>query len=256
MRRHLFALGVFVCFAGQTIQAQEPPGDPRAGQLVDCGSEKVAIFEDTTSKDGHYALGWTVRPNRKQNPVDWSIYKPDDWGAFYEKHSFIGDEGNEENQAYLLVDGVLDLTAKKFTPIPSKIPCFPGKNHSDISACWSGDQQGVRYALATIDRRFNTAELWLLTIDAQGTRARNLSPEADKAVKGYMRKRDPKDYQRYEVAYLLNGRDGDSGGLLKAAAGVVTIYFDASIPKDDVNHDDGYITLSLPQGTVIRVSKK
>lgn len=239
------------------LAAQQPAPTPAANPLVDCGSDKVAVFQDTTSKDGRYALGWTVRPNRKQEPVDWSIYNPDDVGAFYDKYPFVGtgDDDDMAKQDYRLMDGVLDLAAKRFTPLPTDNPYFPGKNHWDVGVSWSPGRTGVRQAVVGIDARFNTYNLWLVLLKADGVQIVNLSPQADKAVAGYMRKRDPKDHARYAAIYELGepARDGEPPGTV-FMKGKVAIRFSAEVPKSETDHDGGLLTVAVPKGEVLRVA--
>ena len=49
-------------------ETSTPPG----GVLVQCGDEQIATFKNTTSKDGHYAVGWTIRAKGgKEAPAPW-----------------------------------------------------------------------------------------------------------------------------------------------------------------------------------------
>ncbi len=219
---------------------------------MDCGAEKVVVFADTTSKDGRFALAWTLRPNLKKDPVDWSTYTrdPDGSFSFLTRYATEDNEGDMEKGDYLAVDGVLDWTTKKFMPLPTTVPYFPGKNRGHLSVTWSKSQRGFRFAVVANDTRFSTADLWLVVIDARGQRARNLITAADQAVQAYMRKRDPKDYRRYETSY-----DADDPRTIFGAASL-KIHFDTGIPKDDVNYDDGNITFALPQGIVTSIAKK
>ncbi len=249
-------LGILaLCFTlscARTV-AQEPADDPRADTLQDCGAEKVAIFAGTTSKDAHFALAWTLRPNRKKTPVDWSTYKRDEPMAIMEKFP-ISDEDPTAGD-YILVNGVLDLTAKRFTVLPIEDPHFPGRNHHGIAATWSEDRQGTRFAVVGNDGRFATNQLFLVHVTPQHVQPIPLSPTADKAVADRMRKRDPKDYRNYETAYELGS---DPAPASKTPSGFqknsVTIRFYTGIPKDDVNNDAGTITFTLPKGTILGVA--
>lgn len=255
MKRRFLAIGMLVSFAG-SLQAQMPDGLAKTDQPVDCGNEKVAIFEGTASKDGRYALGWTVRPNRKPGPVDWSSYRPDDPGDFYERHPFVGT-GNDydmDKQDYQLVDGVVDLRAKKFTPLQGNSPYYPGKNHWGLFVSWSKDRGGIRRAVVGNQARFSTYNLWLVSLKPDGPQIVELSPRADKAVEAYLHKRDPKDYQRYGTSYELgdSARDSEPSGTV-FAEDTVTIRFIAEIPKSERDHDAGRLTLSLATGEVLRI---
>ena len=247
----LFRLLLFALFA-PCLSAQQPPDDPQAGVLVDCGNEKVAIFERTESKDGRFALGWTIRPNQKKDPVDWSAYHRDSPLDILEKYPT--DDEHPASGDYLVLDGVLDLQQKKFTPLSSKDPYFPNYNHHGISVAWSEARGGTRYAVISNDSRFSTADLFLVRLGSAPAQVVNLSPEANKAVAERMRKRDPKDYRDYETTYYPRD-DADPGGTPRTEfrQDSVTVHFETSVPKSEVNTDTGRITFALPKGSVQHV---
>ena len=240
------------------VFAQEATPDPNAGTLVDCGAEKAVVFEDTTSKDGHFALGWTLRPNRKKELVDWSAYKRAESPAamaltLMEKYPTNDDEPAKGD--YLLVNGVLDLTAKKFAALPIKDPHFPGRNHHGVSVTWSEDRQDTRFAVVSNDDRFATVDLFLVHLTSNHVESIPLSPTADKAVAD--RKRDPKDYRNYVTTYELASDDSAEPGKKPPSEfqkDSVTIRFYTNIPKSDVNVDQGEITFALSKGTILNVT--
>lgn len=86
--------------------------DPQDGGLVDCGSEKVAVFEGTASPDGRFAFGWTVRRARNQMPVNWATYNPENLWDWLDAYPFDPDAKDAE---YRLVNGVLDLREHGFS---------------------------------------------------------------------------------------------------------------------------------------------
>ena len=233
--------------------AQEPSDDTRAGILVACGGEKVAMFERTESKDGHYALGWTIRPHRKQDPVDWSAYHRENPVDMLERYPGTTDE-EPEKADYLVVDGVLDLRAKTFTLLPSNAPFYPNRGHADIRVAWESDaRNGGPTALVAIGARFSTNDLFLVRLGAGAPQVTALSPEADKAVSDGMKKRDPKDYRSYETSYQLEPSGGLASSPVKFQPDAVTVHFETAEPKSEVNMDAGSITFALPKGSVRRV---
>lgn len=242
-----------VLLATHAAAQQEPPEDPRAGELVDCGEEKVAILGRTVSKDGRFALGWTLLPTGKQAPVDWAAYDRKQPTAIMEKLSISAEEG--EKGDYKVVDGLLDLQAKTFTPLASKFPYFPGKNRGDFSTLWSEERQGFRYAVVGIDARLCTLNLWLIEIGSGGPHVTDLGPAADKAVGDLMRKRDPKDHDRYGIFYQFGTTSrGDKGKPVAGFKnGTLKIRFSAEIPKGE-DSDSGNITFALPKGNVTNVA--
>ena len=244
----------FLCLLALVVSpafAQEPPDDPKAGVLVDCGGEKVAIFDGTESKDGHFALGWTIRPNRKKDPVDWSVYHRESPLDIIEKYN--ADAGEEPAKAdYLLVNGVLDLPGKTFTSLPATGTYFPNRNRWGIGAAWPDARAGGRYALVGIEGRFATDSLFLVHLGAGAPQVTALSPEADKAVKDGMKKRDPKDFARYETSYDLEATDAGKPGA-KFQPDSVTVHFETAVPKSEVDMDAGSITFAIPKGNVQRI---
>ncbi len=93
---------------------------------MDCGSEKVAVFEGSDSPDGRYAFGWTIRAARNQAPANWTAYdpeKPSDWLQAYLPADF-----DAPDPAYRLVNGVLDLHAHRFTTLAGRFPYWPNKH--------------------------------------------------------------------------------------------------------------------------------
>ena len=233
-----------------SVSAQEEPQDAPSRLLVDSSSGKVVIVAGTEETQAGLAVAWTLRPNRKHAPVDWSHYKDTD-GSMHLMEKFPVDDEHPANGDYLLVNGVLDLKTKGFTPLPSRAPYFPNKNHGGLEAEWSDEAHGTRYGVIAnnggghyVER---TLELWLVQIDAQGTHFTELTPAAEKAVRAYMRKRDPKDADGY--AWKCNfGDDVFQGQKL-------SVHFDAetALEKD---MDDGTIHFALPKGTVTGTTKK
>lgn len=232
---------------------QAPAEDTQGDILIQCGADKVAIFADTTSKDGRFALAWTLRPNRKHDPVDWSLYRREDLGPFWEKHATEDQDWNMTNGDYLVVDGVVDLKAKKFTDLFSQQPYRPNKNHGHLAVDWSDAQGGTRYAVISNDLRFSTEDLWLVVLTARGVRVVELTSQAYKAAVAYIRKRDPKDYKNYGATYEIGkaAADGEPSQTVFNKDSV-SIRFVQEVPKSDTDVDYGKMIFSLPQGNVVR----
>ena len=236
MKPLLILLFCLVVLTGR-INAQNSPD----GTLVDCGSEKVAVFAGSVSPDGRYAFGWTFRPTRNQTPVNWSGYdpaKPFDWLQTYLP------ELDASDPAYQLVNGVLDLSAHKFTPLSSRFPYWPNKNHGDMDVAWSHGSQPGKFAVVSNDARFYTIDLWLIETGDTEIRVVDLIDPAEKSVRRYLRQQWPKKYDSFAVTY----------GDVSFAHGVAKIDFNAEIPKSqDDSGDQGTVSVALPAGTITGV---
>ena len=138
-----------------------------------------------------------------------------------------------------------------FTPLPSRDPYFRSKNHGGLEATWSDEAHGTRYGvIANNDGGHSferTDELWLVAIDARGTRFSELTPVADKAVRAYLRKHDPEDAARSFWKYHFQG------GCFQGQK--LSVHFDAMIPIDEPV-DDGTVRFALPKGAVISTTKQ
>ena len=219
-------------------------GDPPDGTLVDCGAEKVAVFEGTTSPDGRYAFGWTIRPARNPKPVDWTAYDPAEPYHLLEAYPYDPDKSDPE---YRLVDGVLDLRAHRFTALDSTFPYWPHKNHGTIGVAWSHGSQPGKFAVVHNDARFCTWNLWLIETGDAGVRVVDLDNPAEKSVRRFLRQRQPRKYDSLAVTY----------GDVSYGHGVALIDFDAEIPKS--MEDDGIkgtVRVALPAGTITGVKSR
>lgn len=216
-------------------------GDPPDGSLVDCGSEKVAVFVGSVSPDGRYAFGWTIRPGRNQTPVSWAAYDPDKPYDMLEAHPYDPDKPDSE---YQLVDGVIDLRAHQFTSLDSTFPYWPHRNHGNLGVAWSHGAQSGKFAVINNDARFATWNLWLVVTAAANVRVVDLAGPAGKSVDSFLRRQVPKKYDRYAVIY----EDVSYGH------GVARVNFEAAIPKSlDDKVVQGVVTVALPAGTITGV---
>ena len=250
----LLCLGFFATLAaGQNAEVA------LAGALVRCGNEQVAIIEDSASKDGRFAAGWTIRPKGKQAAVDWSAYRRDDTLPFLKKYGLNDNPGKDgddpDKSSYRLVNGVLDLRAKTFTAFAFESPYFPDKYRSELEAAWSVDRHGVRYGVLAnsvgSNHTDNNVDLQLVAFGPGGVRVTDLKPGADQAVRNFMQRRDPKDYKRYECHYDFEAIGQHSEATLTPFKGdTLTIHFDAAVFLVSNNQDAGYVSFALPKGTV------
>ena len=233
-------------------------GKPADGTLVRCGDDRVAVVEGTQSKDGHLAAGWTLRPKAKKPPVDWSSYHADNPDAFVAKFNPQGSVDFPDDD-YQLVNGVLDLAAKTFTPLVGEAPYYPGEPHSELDAVWSEDRHGSRYGVVSnifgTNHSESTAGLWLVTLDAGGVRVADLKAEADKAVVGFLHKRDLKDAANYQWTFGFENDAPKGGPPMTVFKGeTLTLHFVAQVPEEAKNLDAGYVKFALPKGAVTGIT--
>lgn len=260
--RRLFLLSFLALAAfahGQT--------DPSSldGNLVHCGAEQVAIIAHTESKDGRFAAAWTIRPKGKQTPVDWSAYRRDDPLALVKKHGLNdnpGEDGDDPGQSgYLLVNGVLDLRAGTFTALAFESPYYPEKYRGGLEAIWSEDRHGARYGALANDVGSNhtddTVDLRLVECGPDGVHVTDLKPAADRAVKSFLRRRDPKNYRRYSWRYDFEAIGHHSEATLTPFQGdALTVHFNADVFLEPNDQAAGYVSFALPKGTVTGAAAK
>ena len=162
----LLLLGCVLCAARLPGQTYLTPLD---GSLIDCGQEKVVVAESTASADRHFAAAWTIRPKGGKPAVDWSGHERDDaftWIKKYKLNSNPTEDADDLDKSdYVLLNGVVDLADKVFTPLSTDAPYFPYKTHGSLNAVWSEDRQGSRYAavgnIVGSNHTENTINLWL-----------------------------------------------------------------------------------------------
>lgn len=242
---------LFLCLWTFVVRASAQT-DPAAldGTAVRCGAEQVVIIEGTASADGRLAAGWTIRPKDKQAAVDWSAYRRNEPLAFVKKYGLNdnpGEDGDDPDKSgYRLVNGAVDLRAHTFTAFASESPYFPDKYRSSLEAAWSPERRGVRYGVLANDvgsnHTDNTVDLHLVQFSPGGVRVTDLKPAADRAVRDFMKRRDPKDYRRYSWHF-------DSEFTFQGD--VLTVHFDAYVFLESNNQDAGFVSFALPSGTVV-----
>ena len=257
MNLRCFLLLCLLALAARANGQTDPP--LLDGTLVRCGAEQVVVVEDTVSKDRRFAVAWTIRPKGKQAALSWSAYRRDDPLAFVRKCG-LNDNPTEDGDDpaksdYRLVNGVLDLRAKVFTALSFESPYFPEKYRSSLEAAWSVERHGIRYGVLAnnvgSNHTENTVDLQLIELGPEGVHVTDLKSAADQAVKNFLRRRDPKDYRRYDWRYDFEAVGHHSEATLTAFKGdALTIHFDAEVFLESNNQDAGYVSFALPKGTV------
>ena len=231
------------------------PADPKADTLVDCGKEKAVILGHTETRDGAYALGWTLHRHRARCPVDWKAYDHADPNTFIAKYSTRDDLAPGD---YALIDGVLDLRAKRFVPLPTTEPYYPNKPDVTLHVAWSDDEQGTRFALVGNDGSPRTFNLWLIEASPRRLRAEDRAPAADRAVWGFLRKQGVKTPGDYHVSFAPTPPSaGTKPTSVPFKGTVLEIPFRAQVPRaDNLPQFSGTLTMTLAGGKVTGVQGK
>ena len=230
-------------------------GNLDSSKLIDCGTAKVAIFDDTVSPDGQHAIGWSIIPNKKKvAPVDWSQWKTGSAIDMVEKYGASGSGEATPDDDYLLINCVVDIQNKKMLSLETDEPDFPGKNRGYLSALWGAKNKGVQYALVQIDSRFWTNKLWLVTIDSSGMHQTDLTDRLNKAVIPILKEKMPLRYERYATFFPL--QDSDAPKPPAAIDGsTATLSFSSAADKSLVDPIvEGTVVVHLPDGAIVKTS--
>jgi uncharacterized protein YecT (DUF1311 family) len=233
-------------------------GQLNGGTIVNIDLGKGVLFHDTTSKDGRYAVGWTIRPTKKGlAPVDWSGVASEDPSKVLDGY----DCGNDELPGpYEIVDFVVDLKSGKTLALPTDFPNYSGKNRGyyATAAAWSEEAGGRRYGLVQNNARFFTHDFWLVCMDHAGMRQVEISSILEKKVNHILQDLRPVTADGYGAFYLVNENTSDAGNGRRAVfhGALADVPFEADIPKSLTADSavDGTITLRLADGEVVRVS--
>lgn len=229
---------------------------------MDCGQEKVVAAEGTFSKDNHFAAAWTIHPQADKPLVDWSVYERDNPLALVDRYGVNsnpsagpGKENDAAGSGYLLINGVVDLTAKRFMPLATEDPWFPGKTRAALRTVWSADRHGMCYGAIgnTVGSKYTegNVDLWLVELSAGGMNVVNLKPGADEAVQAFLHRRDPKDAERYQWSFTFDDLDAKAGRLTTGFKGdVLALRFIATVPDKTDDLDVGFVQFRLPKGEV------
>ena len=257
--RKLWLVLVSLCFVPCVVHAAgQEAADPPQDVLVQCGDEQVSTFGDTVSKDGHYAVGWTIRAKGgKKAPAPWAEVDQNSPATASTVRLLENEDGTPRKSAYTVVDGLVDLRAKRFVPWQSQEPHYVYQARGSMSAAWCGDGSSTRYGILCNNHKGNsyeaTVDLQLVVLGPDGAHFTDLKPGADTAIKAYLRKRDPKDAARYAwICEPDKPSDGDKGqrALTLFKGDTLTLPFTAAIGLETQNVDAGQVSFALPQGTV------
>ena len=155
---------------------------------------------------------------------------------------------------YTVVNGLVDLRAKHFTPWQSQEPHFAGMARADVEAAWSEDDKGVRYGVLFNNHQGNsyevTVDLQLVVAGPGGAHLTDLKPAADAAIKTYLRKRAPKDAARYAWIHTVEPVDARRPAPPLFKGETLSLPFTAAFSQETRNVDAGWVSFALPQGTV------
>lgn len=241
MRRRFFNAGGGAAFLAATLflhTAQVARGQEEAGQLVDCGTDKVVTFPKTMSKDGRFAAGWTIRPARRSvKPVDWSQWAEREESRFFERYPW--DRAEVVRPPYVMVEGAVDLKRRIFVEVGEGWMVPP-------DAVWSdGESDGRRYGVLSKTRRRGARMLLLVVADKAGLRTVNLLDGAEKAMADFLRK-EARGVMFTGVYFTPEGITGN----------VARVGFSAENANNYDEDVEGVLTMRLPDGAALEVRRK
>lgn len=257
----LSILAVPVVLSTWAVSAED---EKWTNKVVECGSDKVVIFDRPLSPDRRYAVGWTLKTNKPDvKPVDWSKWKAD--SDFLEAYDFfipqivgtgiapLVDAAKElprpikedwkSGAPYELSDAVVDLKKKRVLFLRSLWPYWPGKNHGELSVTWHGNR-----ALIVNEARFFTANMWLVNFEGEKMKKIDLLGPLNGAVYKIMAEKRPLTWRAYAISWLPDEESKE--GILFSGA-TVKLSFHANIPKSDYEPVNGIITADLTTGKVV-----
>ena len=258
MRKLPFGPALFCVVLGVAHARGQDRADAPDGVLVRCGTEQVATFSGTESKDRRFAVGWTIRARGNEKaPAPWAAYNGEVPAVKAGRGRLENEDGSPRKGNYRVVDGLVDLKAKRFTPWQSEEPHYAGRARGSMEAVWSGDRQGTQYGVILNNHEGNshqaTTDLQLVVIGPDEVHLTDLKPATEGAIRTYLHKRDPKDAVRYAwicTADVLTSQSQGRQALTLFKGEALTLPFTASIPGEPQNVDAGRVSFALPQGTV------
>ena len=215
------------------------------------------LFAGTTSPDGLYAVGWTLRPRHDGVPaVDWLTWDEENPSALLARYPW--DREDNGDPPYELVDCVVDLRSKRLLILPSEAPNYPQKNRGHLDVVWGPPARGerTRFALVQNDARFYTENLWLVSLNESlsGMNQHDLTKILKEAVTGRLRRRPGARADDYGMFFPVhrNGYAVDQDVAFKATS--VVVPFEAGIPKEDAGEVTGVVTVNLARAEVVGLS--
>ena len=222
--------------------------------LVDTDMGKALLFPGLSSKDGRYAVGWTVQAARKDEPpVDWSHWDPTDPDKLLRLYDWQRyTEENGMTLPYEAIDFVLETHTGKTAKLPTEMPNWPGKRNGwEMIANWCSGLAGRRYGLIESDQEdIDDGNFWLVVLS--GMQVKDVTTTMRKAVDGLLRERRPEvAASDFLVSYRLKaGEEATDKGDL------VDVPFVANAPSSDQGEFQlsGTVTIRLSDGTVAGVS--
>jgi hypothetical protein len=215
------------------------------GRLVSCAGSTISVFPNTTSPDGRWAIGWTIRSvHAGKAPKPWLVFDRDEPTISAAVDRLQKEDGSERSDDLVTELGWVDLKAKHFSPLPVSEPIYPGHPRSSLDMTWRRDGRYV----VVIDNHegnsiYETNDAWLFAVTHSGPQQPvDLKPAAVSAMRDFIRKRDPKDAARY-----LGELTGKNARWRNDA---VELSFSTMIPSAMQNIDAGILTFAIPDGSV------
>ena len=224
--------------------------------LVDTDIGKAMHFPSLGSKDGRYAVGWTIQPVEKnQPPVDWSHWdptNPDKVLRLYDWQCY--DNETALKLPYQAVDFVLDTHSSKTVQLPSEFSNWPGKRDGwDMIANWCTVPEGRRYGLiANGGGEIDDGNFWLVTLREEPMRSQDIAPIMRKTVDGLLHERRPEiPLTDFLVSYPLkpNKETVSTNGLVE-----IPFLADPLVSDEGEFQLSGMVTVRLEDGTVAGIS--
>jgi uncharacterized protein YecT (DUF1311 family) len=238
------------------------------GGVIECGGEKVVLFDKSGSTDGRYAIGWTLRAKGAgAKPVDWSLWDPDHPYDLLDKFDYLDPEitggglaplvdamtsvpreegaGKRTRAPYELYDCVVDLKKKRLLALRSTWPYWPNKNHGDLQVIWSAAKDGRESAIVSNEARFSTANIWLVTTGESGMKGMELADRLDDEVTRVIKVMRPLSYRWYGISWLPEGGDAK---IFEGSR--VRLSYSADIPKSDYETVAGEMTVDVDSGRI------
>jgi hypothetical protein len=214
-------------------------------RLVSCAGRTISVFRNTTSPDGRWAIGWTIRSVRAGTaPEPWLVFDQDAPMISAAVRRLQNEDGSDRSDDLVTELGWVDLKAKHFSPVPTSEPIYPGRPRSHLDTTWRRDG---RYVVVIGNHEGNsiyeTKDAWLFAVTDSGPRQLvDLKPAVMSAIRDFMRTRDPKDAARY-----LGELSGENA---RWRSDDVELSFSTMIPSAMQNVDAGIVTLAIPDGSV------
>jgi len=220
--------------------------------LIGTDKGKGLLFSGMGSKDGRFALGWTVRPVKNgDEPVDWSRWDPTDPDKLL-RHYDWQSYGLQPPPPYQAVDFVIDLQTRVTADLPTDNAYWPWKRDCQMVTAWRAGPDGRLYALVENDYGESTENFWLLKLSGKGMVVKEMTADLRKAVNGILRERRPEVAAAdYMVSYRLKGNEE-----AEKEGGLFDIPFVANAPISDQGEFQlsGTATIRLLDGTVAGVA--